>query len=52
VRTQHARIERVETAQMNLEGKGALVTAGSRGIGRAIAELLAGRGANVVINYH
>jgi 3-oxoacyl-[acyl-carrier protein] reductase len=37
---------------MNLEGKGALVTAGSRGIGRAIAELLASRGAHVVINYH
>ncbi|GAA1980729.1 SDR family oxidoreductase [Nocardiopsis rhodophaea] len=37
---------------MNLEGKNALVTAASRGIGRAIALLLAERGANVVVNYH
>ncbi|OZM81928.1 3-ketoacyl-ACP reductase [Pseudonocardia sp. MH-G8] len=37
---------------MNLKGKKALVTAGSRGIGSAIARLLATRGAEVVVNYH
>jgi 3-oxoacyl-[acyl-carrier protein] reductase len=36
---------------MSLEGKAAVVTGGSRGIGRAIAELLARQGAKVVINY-
>ncbi|GAK10882.1 3-oxoacyl-[acyl-carrier-protein] reductase [Geomicrobium sp. JCM 19039] len=36
---------------MNLNGKKALVTGGSRGIGRAIAVALAKQGADVAINY-
>ena len=34
---------------LSLEGKSAIVTGGSRGIGRAIALTLAGRGANVLV---
>ncbi len=36
---------------MTLEGKNAIVTGGSLGIGAAIARELAGQGANVAINY-
>lgn len=34
-----------------LQGKTAIITGGSRGIGRAIALELAEKGANVVVNY-
>ncbi|MBF8982175.1 3-oxoacyl-[acyl-carrier-protein] reductase [Lutibacter sp. B2] len=36
---------------MNLDGKTAIVTGGSRGIGKAIAMKLAQLGANIVVNY-
>lgn len=36
---------------MQLKGKTAIVTGGSRGIGRSIALQLAAKGANVVVNY-
>lgn len=36
---------------MTIEGKTVLVTGGSKGIGRAVAEAMAGQGANVIVNY-
>jgi len=36
---------------LNLSGKKALITGGSRGIGRAIAEALSKEGCEIAINY-
>jgi 3-oxoacyl-[acyl-carrier protein] reductase len=40
-----------EMLKMSVEGKNALVTGGSRGIGRAVSIRLAAMGAHVIINY-
>jgi 3-oxoacyl-[acyl-carrier protein] reductase len=41
----------MDLEELSLTGRVAVVTGGSRGIGRAIVELLARLGAKVVINY-
>src|SRR5439155_15884687 len=50
-RRRHSHGERVSPAFCSLEGKKALVTGASRGIGQAIARSLADAGASVVVSY-
>ena len=42
----------VESGNLGLAGKVAIVTGGSRGIGRAVVDLLSSYGAKVVVNYN
>ncbi|MFT5171474.1 MAG: 3-oxoacyl-[acyl-carrier protein] reductase [Candidatus Marinamargulisbacteria bacterium] len=42
--------EKKETSIMSLKGKTAIITGGTRGIGRAIADVFAAQGANIVIS--
>lgn len=51
-RRHHAQVPQREEVEKVLEGSVAVVTGGSRGIGRAVCLALAGAGARVVVGYH